>query len=918
MRDNMDTANLTGAADVSQALLAAGLDPNWLSQSADVAGQLVAILDSAEDPIFIKDCQGRYRLANRAAAHMLCGGQPEQVLGGKDDDFLPREQAALCRQGDQEVLTTGQPVARREWTQVAGQNRLYSVTKWPQRSAQGEIVGIIGVCHDVTEQHNVEQDLQDKQLFYDQLVNTCPSLISVRDEHGRCTFANDAVLRFANQSAEQVIGKTLADMGFTDEQVQRLTEQNKQVMDSMQAMSSTEAYSIGSQEAEPRWFNVVKVPLQCSAGKRYVLSVASDVTESKRLEVELRQSRDRLKLLNNVATEVTAGMSADQIIRRTIQHIGKSFAGLRIAFATVDEQGGFRVSHCVSSENQPTLVGLIGDLSEMPVCQRTLTEGKAIAAASATSDPRLAPLAASLMKVEAESLLLVPVCEAGRVVGLIWVDRDQPQDWQEHQVAMLHDVADYLDIALRDAHEQAERLKVEQALRRSEEQLRYRAYHDELTGLANRTLLLDRLKQGIHRTKADRTYRFALLFLDLDRFKSINDSLGHDVGDRLLVRVARRLRSNLRADDIIARSDSHCLPARLGGDEFVVLLDNVHDACDVTRIADRLQAELSKPYKIGSHEITTTASIGIVVSDVSYERPEDILRDADTAMYRAKASGRAQHAIFDEQMRLEILDRLDLERDLKHAVEAGGFRLHYQPIVSMETGKVAAFEVLVRWHHAERGIIPANQFIQLAEELGLIHKVGDWILTEACKQLKQWRQTEPASDSISIHLNVSPKQLTQDFVQLVRKTTQSIAVSPHQLKIEVPQDIADGNREQSLHVLGQLRDMGISICIDDFGVGQSSLGCLHEFPIDMLKIDGAFIRTMQQKREYAAVVQALISLAHVLEIAVVAEGVETLAQVSQLQAMDCDYAQGFHFARPVSAEVATAMLRQAYNNPVTI
>lgn len=444
--------------------------------------------------------------------------------------------------------------------------------------------------------------------------------------------------------------------------------------------------------------------------------------------------------------------------------------------------------------------------------------------------------------------------------------------------------------------------------KRAEQQLLYDAFHDGLTGLSNRTLFLDRLESAIKRKRRAPDSLFAVMYLDLDRFKIINDSLGHNAGDRVLIETARRLEANLRHGDTVAR---------WGGDEFVVLAEDLEDLRQAETIINRIQKQLMIPFNIGDQEVTVTSSAGITTSDLTeYDKPAEMLRDADAAMYKAKNQGRDQYAIFSPVMHHEALALLQLEADLRKALESGEFRLHYQPIISLADGGVAGVETLVRWQHRERGLVPPADFIPLAEETGLIVQLGQWIMENACLQVDQWRRQGLRPFRVAI--NVSARQFwQQDFVEMIGNAIKRCGLEPEWIDLEITEGVIVQNTDVAIEMLSQLKEIGINLSLDDFGTGYSSLNYLHKFPIDTLKIDRSFIDLMgaQPNENDAEIVQAIITLAHNMNIRVVAEGVERFEQLFALQQMGCEYAQGFFFSRPVDAASTAEFVRKHQTLP---
>lgn len=434
----------------------------------------------------------------------------------------------------------------------------------------------------------------------------------------------------------------------------------------------------------------------------------------------------------------------------------------------------------------------------------------------------------------------------------------------------------------------------------AEVQLRFDALHDSLTGLPNRALFIDHLSLSIAHAQRRDDYIFAVLFVDVDRFKIVNDSLGHLIGDQLLVEVGRRIESLLRPGDTFAR---------LGGDEFAVLLEDIKDTRAATRVASRIHLALEKPFLLNDFAVTTTASIGIAFSLTGYDKPEHVLRDADTAMYRAKAAGRGRHQVFDMEMHTRAMSMLKMETELRRAVEEQEFVIHYQPIVCFETGGLTAFEALVRWIHPERGIVFPDEFIPLAEETGLIVPLGRWVLREACRQMKEWTSNWPGIRPISMNVNVSSWQISQSkFSDELARILAETELDPKNLNLEITESMIMEPAPSTIEAFQKIRDLGVRLHIDDFGTGYSSLSYLHRFPIDLLKIDRSFISRIGEAGENVEIVRTITSLANNLKLQVIAEGVENDHQLSALRALNVREGQGYYFSRPLDRIAAGELL----------
>jgi diguanylate cyclase (GGDEF)-like protein len=439
--------------------------------------------------------------------------------------------------------------------------------------------------------------------------------------------------------------------------------------------------------------------------------------------------------------------------------------------------------------------------------------------------------------------------------------------------------------------------------RRVQQQLVHDALHDSLTGLPNRALLIERIDFAIAHAKRNPNYRYGLLFIDLDRFKVINDSLGHFIGDQLLIAVSRLLQECVRENDLVSR---------LGGDEFVILLDGVDNIHDVTSIGERIQQKLRSPFELEGQQIFTSASIGIVFSSDEYGNPADLMRDADIAMYRSKDEGKARYTIFDQKMYDETLKLVELENNLRFALKRGELAMHYQPIISVDSNNLVGFEALIRWHHPERGLISPVEFIPIAEDTGLIVEIGEWLLKEACQQLQAWRQQFsfiPKINSLKMSINLAIQQLQEpDFINKLDQILLETGLDGSSLRLEITESVLiepEGNIQNTLR---KIKNRNIKLSIDDFGTGYSSLSYLRRFPIDNLKIDRSFIHQMNFDSENFEIVRLIITLAKTLGMKTISEGVETSLQLNQLKGLGCEFAQGYLFSIPLAPKEIESML----------
>lgn len=482
----------------------------------------------------------------------------------------------------------------------------------------------------------------------------------------------------------------------------------------------------------------------------------------------------------------------------------------------------------------------------------------------------------------------------GRFEEEAWrVRKDRSRFWANVVITPLRDESGKLKGFAKVTRDITER-------KRAEEQLIHNAFHDALTGLPNRALFIERLAHEVRYAKRHPEYLFAVLFLDIDRFKTINESLGHAVGDSVLKAIAQRLETIFKSTDAIAR---------FGGDAFTILLEDIKSISEATLFAHKINQELAFPFYIQDKEIFINVSIGIALNLNTLTQPDDLLRDAEIAMFRAKTAGRARYQVFDASMHDRAVRRLQLENDLRRAITGDELRLFYQPIVSLITGKITGFEALLRWQHPQKGWVYPGEFIPLAEETGLILPMDLWVLRESCRQLKQWQIQYPNHRHLTINVNLSGQQFSQpNLLEKIDLILAETGLDAEHLKLEITEAFLINKPEEASATLKLLKKRQIKLAIDDFGTGYCGLNYLHRFPLDTLKIDRSFVSKLGVEREVSIIVEAIVSLAHNLGMEVVAEGIETKEQQAQLQAMQCEYGQGYLLSKPLDKEAAQLLI----------
>ena len=522
-------------------------------------------------------------------------------------------------------------------------------------------------------------------------------------------------------------------------------------------------------------------------------------------------------------------------------------------------------------------------------------------------DPELtATEQARFRSLSAATVIALPLARAGEVVGLVELASSRSRRFGDSEIRVCQAIAQHAVLALENASLFG-RLQEELTERKLiEKQLQDKAFHDTLTGLPNRALLTEELGRVIARYQRDSKHQFAVLFMDLDRFKNVNDTRGHSYGDRLLVETGNRLRECVRRSDMIVR---------LGGDEFVVLMEDFQSLMDVTMMCERILEKVGQPLNLDDESVYLSTSIGVVVSHGEYTHPEEYLRDADIAMYRAKSGGRGRYELFDNAMREQVLRRLALERELRLAIENNQFVLHYMPIADLQRRQIIGFEALLRWQHPLRGLVAPMEFIPVAEETGLIIPIGAWVLAEACRQLHEWQIGRGWDPPLKMSVNISGEQLGQgDLVELVQDVLSESGIKPDQLCLEVTERALIEDVRAASATLARLKSLGVNIQLDDFGTGYSSLSYLRQFKVDGIKIDRSFLMQTLTNGNEMGLVRTIIMMGRELSMQVIAEGVETGAQANALQAMGCELGQGFLIAQPLPAKLVAELFQQSSNS----
>ncbi|BCL39508.1 EAL domain-containing protein [Nostoc sp. MS1] len=718
----------------------------------------------------------------------------------------------------------------------------------PVFDGNGQLTHFIGVQNDITQQLQAQEKLREQEEKYRQIVETATEGIWVLNQDNETTFVNQQMAAMLGYTVEEMVGRNL--FSFMDAEGIKISQQN--LSRRRQGIHEKHNFKFRRQDGSDLWVVISCAPLFDDQGN-YVgaLGMVTDISDvldelrlRKQAEAALQESQKRLDGILNSLEVVIWSIAAD------------TFETFYLNCAVVQVYGR-EMSEFY--ENPQLWFDIIHPEDQQRVSQ--------------SIEPLL--LAGSQ---ELEYRIFRP---------------DGQVRWICNRSHVIYDTVGKPIRIEGIATDITERKNME-------EKLVHHAFYDDLTGLPNRVLFMERLTQAIAKIKEDPDESFAVLFLDLDRFKVVNDSLGHLVGDQLLVSFAQRLQSCLQPEDTFAR---------LGGDEFTILISHIKSVDDATCIAEKIHQVLKSPFNLSGYEVFTSASIGIALGTNQYVQAADVLRDADAALYGAKEHGKAWHIVFDPTMYDRAVALLQLETDLRWAIARQELQVVYQPIVAVATGKITGFEALVRWQHPEKGLISPADFIPVAEETGLITQIGQFVLRESCLQLKQWHREFPQFQHLSMNINLSGRQFSQPYlVEEIQQLLQELELEPNSIKLEITESAIMFSPEQAAIILQKLKTLGINLCIDDFGTGYSSLAYLHCFPIDVLKIDRSFTNRIDSDGEQLAIVRAIATLASNLGMSVVAEGVETINQLVQLRLLKCDQAQGYLFSKALSSDKISLLL----------
>ncbi|QDT45210.1 Phytochrome-like protein cph2 [Gimesia alba] len=886
-------ANRRGGYDES---LAKNLEPLFTTFSTIIAAYWNArkykesekkyrgLLECAPDALVICNQDGKIILTNTQATSIF-GYSQEELIGEPVEVLIPEDIRAIHKKkhvgyfSNPKVCPMGKSAdlygLRKDGSQFP-----IEVSLGPLRTDSGVLV--TASIRDVTERKRAEEEII---LFRTALDCSADAVFLIDRNKMRFIDMNATACASVGYSREELLTMGPGDIK-TNITCDELALRFDKVISSQQEKKGVIETVHRRKDGSDFPVEILFQALDSSTDKPILIATARDITDRKRAE-RLKDGQ------NEIIHQIYSGNSLLSVLTLLCQIVEEQVSEIRCSVMLIEEDTG-RLQVCAAPNLSEKLQRALNNLEVKPCAGTNFTSTdvrETVVMNDLTSDPLWGDFHNLALADGLRAYWSQPIIESeGKVLGAFCMLCEEPRGPLTDEATLLESSAQMAGVAI-------ERKQLEQ-------KLRHDALHDPLTDLPNRALFVKQLELAIQRYKRNNDYSIAVLFLDLDRFKTINDSLGHLTGDNLLVQTAQRLQKAIRETDIVAR---------LGGDEFAVLAENFTDVNDVILIAERIHEALQQPFNLEGEEVFTSTSIGIAVSTAEHHSADDILRDADTAMYRAKSQGNSRFELFTSEMTTNSKITLTLENQLRQALNRQEFRVFYQPIISLTTMTIVGFEALLRWEHPERGIIPPSEFLDVAEKCGLMIPVGWWVMQTACGQLREWQNQFPTATALTLNVNFSPRQIIQPNV--IEKTLRIIdetGIKADNLYLEITEHAAIENTALTLAVLTKLHEQGVRLVIDDFGTGYSSLSHLQLFPFSSLKVDRSFISGTDQHKRNSHIVHTTIDLAHNLGMTVVAEGVETKDQMARLIALGCDFMQGYFIAKPLPPDdVHTLLLNES-------